>query len=399
MAQSDTTNELKRAFTPWLLRGLALPNRFIKAATYEGLCKGGMPTPQLGHFHAVFAQNGVGLTTIAYGAVEPDGRTHEEQLLMDRSYLPALRDMVEIVHEAGGKIAIQLTHCGYFTRNRNLATNRPLSSSRSFNSYGLMSGLPFSRAMTTGEIKDKTASFARAAELSRDAGFDAIEIHMGHGYLLSQFLSPNINRRNDGYGGSLTNRLRFPLEVLDACRESCGDDFPILVKINLSDGVKSGFTTEECIAACQALGQHGVDAIVLSGGYTSKTPFYLMRGEVPWRGMIQVEPNILQKAAIGLFGPVVMKKYPFEENYFLSDATRVRNAVTVPLVYLGGVVSSGGAKEVMAGGFDAIGLGRALIHDPGFVSRIKSDRRHMSACNHCNRCMVEMDRDGVRCVL
>ena len=253
--------------------------------------------------------------------------------------------------------------------------------------------------MTKIDISAVCEHFASAAMIAMEAGFDAIEIHMGHGYLLSQFISPDVNRRTDEYGGTLTNRMRFPIEVLRACRKRCGPNFPITCKINLSDGTRSGLHVDECIQACRMLEDAGIDAIVLSGGYTSKTPFFLMRGDVPWRGMMQVEPNVLQKLAIGVFGPVVMKPYPFEENYFLTLARQVREATDVPLTYLGGIVSGGGIAEVMTAGFDMIGIGRALISDASFVHAVRRDPGHVSPCNHCNKCMVEMDRGGVRCVL
>lgn len=387
------------AFSPLTLGALTLKNRFIKAATYEGMYENGIPAQSLIDFHSAIAEGGTALTTVAYGAVHPDGRTHEEQLLINESALPMLMKLTESVHRQGGKASIQLTHCGFFTRNKHMLSGAPKSASRTFNTYGLMSGLPFSRSMSHSDIAATTADFSRAASQVKDAGFDAIEVHMGHGYLLSQFLSPSINSRSDAYGGSRSRRMRFPIEVIRSIRKEVGSTFPILVKLNLSDGFKGGFSIEDCIETAKALEQEGVNAIVLSGGYTSKTPFYLMRGDVPKKGMVEVEKNRLQKVAISVFGSFVMQTIPFEENYFMSLALEVRKEVQIPLVYLGGAVSSQGIHEIMSQGFDAIAVGRALIHDPHFLAKIQMNDGHISPCNHCNECMVEMDRGGVKCVL
>ena len=390
---------LQRAYTSFQLRGLELKNRFIKTATYEGMCNNGRPTQQLIDFHARNAIGEIALTTVAYGAVNPDGRTHEDQMYLHTGIAEPLNDLTDAVHDAGGKASIQLTHCGFFSRNKNIKGKRPLGPSRILNAYGIMSGLAFSKAMTINDIHQTAMDFANAAVFSRNAGFDAVEIHMGHGYLLSQFLTPGINKRNDNYGGSLEKRMRLSLEVITETRQAVGEDFPIIVKLNLSDGFKEGLTIEDSIEVAKALEQSGVDALVLSGGYTSKTPFYLMRGEIPVWDMTKVEKNILQKIAIGSFGRLIIRKYAFTENFFMPLARQVRKAVKMPLVYVGGVVSKSGIEEVMTENFDMIALGRALIHDPDFILKIKDGTIEKSECNQCNICVAEMDRNGVRCVL
>ena len=196
----DNNQSLKTAFTPLRLGRLELKNRFIKVATYEGMTADGNPTRQLADFHSRIAAGGVGLTTVAYGAVCEDGRTHAEQLLIQKGSVPALRHLADCVHLTGGRISMQLTHCGFFTRNKRILPQKPVSPSRTFNAYGVMSGLPFSRAMKITDLNRIANAFSGAAEKCNEAGFDAVEIHMGHGYLLSQFLSPGINKRKDKYG-------------------------------------------------------------------------------------------------------------------------------------------------------------------------------------------------------
>lgn len=390
---------MQKAFTPIQLSKLTLPNRFIKTATNEGMWADGLPSQQLADFHARMAKGGVALTTVAYGAVHPDGRTNETQIYMREAVVPGLKKLTDAVHNYGGAASIQLTHCGFFTNNKQVSGKRSIAPSRIINNYGLLSGIFFSRSMTTNDLRLTTNDFANSARLAVEAGFDALEIHMGHGYLLSQFLSPRFNHRKDEYGGSLQNRMRFPLEVVAAVRNAIGEDIPILCKINLSDGFKGGLEIGETIEIAKKLEQTGVDALVLSGGFTSKTPFYLLRGDVPLWNMIKAERQIQHKAAFAVFGKFIIGKYQFTENFFLQMALDVRKAVRMPLVYVGGVISSMGVEQIMNSGFDLVAVGRALIHDPDFVLKIKENDQHVSLCNHCNVCVAEMDRGGVRCVI
>ncbi len=377
---------------------LQLPNRLIKAATYEGMTPSGICSRQLIDFHCKMVRGGVGLTTVAYAAVSPDGRTHEDQLLVDAENESNFKDLTSAIHREGGLVSIQLTHCGFFTRNRHLSTRTPASASRTFNSYGALLGLPFSHAMSLGEMSKTAEAFELAASRIAECGFDAIELHMGHGYLLSQFISPATNRRNDAYGGSVKNRFRFPGEVLHRVKRAAGK-IPVIVKMNVADGFRNGLDPKEANQIAQLLQEHGADAIVTSGGFTSRSPFFLMRGDVPWQGMIRAEKHPLQKAAIALFGPYVMKKFGFAENYFLDMASTVKDVIDIPVFYSGGVISSQGISTILDSGFAGVAVGRALLHNPSLINDISNDSEYVSACNHCNECMVEMDRGGVRCVL
>ncbi len=386
---------MERAFGSISLNGLELKNRFIKTATFEGMYDHGIPTQQLIDYHVTMAKGNVALTTVSYGAVTPGGRTFKDQMYIHDKSLVKLEALAQAVHDADGKVSIQLTHCGYFSKNTETA--RPLAPSRIFNEYGFLSGLAFSKAMDRHDMDAISGAFATAAARLKFIGFDAVEIHMGHGYLLSQFLSPWTNRRKDEYGGSIENRARFPLEVLQKVRAAVGDDFPILAKLNLSDGFRGGFTLEDSKTVAQMLEDNGCTAIVLSGGFTSKTPFYLLRGDVPLKGMIQNGENLAEKLTMALFGPFMIKKYEFKSNFFLDQAMEVRKAVKMPLVYLGGINSRQDIERVLDAGFELIALGRPLIHDPEFLIKLQKGEITESGCTRCNRCIVEMDREGVRC--
>jgi 2,4-dienoyl-CoA reductase-like NADH-dependent reductase (Old Yellow Enzyme family) len=253
--------------------------------------------------------------------------------------------------------------------------------------------------MRVSEIQAIPQQFARAATRACAAGFDAIELHLGHGYLLSQFLSPAINRRKDQWGGSLDNRLRLPIAVVRAVREAVGPQVPILRKTNLRDDIPGGLELDEAIEIAKALAGEGVDALVLSGGFVSRSAFYLLRGDRPLREMIEVESKRMQRLALRLFGPSVIEAYPFEELFFLPLAREVRRAVSIPLCLLGGVVSGDNLATAMDEGFELVAMGRALIENPNFVRELEAGQVTRSACTHCNVCVAEMDRDGVRCVL
>ena len=385
--------------SPGRINSLTIRNRIIKTATNEGMAPGGTPTEQLARFHGQLAAGGVGMTTVAYCAVTADGRTFGDQMHARREIIPALKRVTATVHAEGAAASIQLTHCGHFSRNRALRGRGPLGPSFGINQYGLMSGVPFGYAMRESEMAETADAFARAAVLAQEAGFDAVELHYGHGYLLSQFLSPATNRRRDEYGGDIEGRLRFPVDVLRRVRAAVGGSFPILAKTNLADGFRGGLDIDESIAVARRLESEGIDAIVLSGGFTSRTPFYLMRGETPLAAMIAVEKNPLQRLAMRWFGPRVMRSYPFTEMFFLEQARKVRAAVAVPLVLLGGIVSSANIEKAMAEGFDFVAMGRALIADPDFVARMARGEAVRTRCIQCNRCVAEMDIAGVRCVL
>lgn len=389
----------RKAFSSIQLRGLTLRNRFIKTATFEGMSSDGVPDDRLFDLHASMAENEVALTTVAYGSVNEDGLTHEDQMVIDDTAVPHLERLADAVHEKSGKICIQLTHCGYFTRSTRYKSKKPLSPSRTLNKYGIMKGRPYSKAMSKADIAQTIADFASAALVSKKCGFDAVEVHMGHGYLLSQFLSPAINKRTDDYGGSLENRMRISLGIIEAIRAAVGDEFPILCKINLEDDFKHGFTIGDSIKAVQMLNVHGVDAVMLSGGFTSLTPFYLMRGEIPLKEMVESEKNYLQKFALRFFGRSIIKKYDFKENFFFDQALQVRKTTKMPLIYVGGIISAEGVDQVMDAGFDMIAMGRALIAEPDFIKKIKENPEHRSPCDQCNICVGYIDKKGIECVL
>ncbi len=378
-------------FTPYKLSGITLRNRVIRAAAFEGMCPGNMPSDQLLEYHRAVAAGGVGMTTVAYASVDRSGLSFPHQLWLREEAVTGLRALTGAVHREGAACSIQLGHCGNMAK-RSVTGSRPVAPSARFNLYGPS----FPRALNTIDIREIAHDFARAVHLARESGFDAVEVHAGHGYLISQFLSPYTNRRRDGFGGSLQNRARFMHLVMDEVKKVAGSNMPVLVKMNMSDGFRGGMEQDECLEVASMLEQAGADALVLSGGFVSRAPMYVMRGHMPVKVMAHYMDDRLLSLFVRLFGNLLVKDRPFEEAYFLKDALKFRARVKLPLVYLGGLVSRLKIDEVLAGGFELVAMARSLITDPGFVNRLRSREVSRSACDASNYCIARMySRDAV----
>jgi 2,4-dienoyl-CoA reductase-like NADH-dependent reductase (Old Yellow Enzyme family) len=382
------------AFTAGRLGPVALRNRVVKCGTNEGMSRDGLVTDRLIDWHREFAAGGVAMTTLAYCAVSSEGRTYRHQIWMREEALPGLRRFTDAIHAEGARAAIQLGHAGWFASPRAMG-ERPVGPSRQFSPHAQA----FSRAMREEDFALLTEAFARAARLATEAGFDAIEVHVGHGYLLSQFLSPWNNRRHDAWGGSIEGRARFPRQVLRAVRESAGPDAAVYAKLNMDDGFRGGLTLEDSLRVARWLEADGsVDALQLTGGHTTRTPMYLMRGDVPLGEMIRNERHWLRRWGMRLFAPTMLKRYEFEEAFFLPQARRFREALGLPLMLLGGITRLETMERALAEGFAFVALGRALIRDPDLVHRMQAGELTASRCIPCNRCVVEMEKGGTRCV-
>ncbi len=380
------------AFTPFTLGNLRLRNRILKPATFEGMCPEGVVSDALVAHHREVAAGGAALTTVAYASISPDGRSYPTQILVRPEAAPGLSRLADAVHREGAAVALQVGHCGDFANPRVIGGS-PLGPSRRFVTYGLA----FSRAATEADLARVVADFASAARIARDAGVDAVELHFGHGYLVSQFLSPFTNRRRDRWGGSLANRARLAVEVLRAARAAVGPDYPLLAKVNLDDGFPGGLELPEAIEVARILEAEGASALVLSCGFVSRAPLHMLRGEVPVARMAANQEAWHARLGLTLFGRLLVPAEPFTEGFLLADALRVRAAVRLPLVLLGGVKSLEVIERALTSGIDLVGMGRALLHDPTLPRRMERGEAAASGCVPCNECIPEMDRGGVRC--
>jgi 2,4-dienoyl-CoA reductase-like NADH-dependent reductase (Old Yellow Enzyme family) len=391
---------LDKCFSQARLNSLTLRNRLIKAATFEGKSPDGIPGESLIRFHERIGEGGVGMTTLAYCAAESDGRSHERMLYMHEGIRARLSELIQRVQATGARVAGQLTHCGNFTKNKAFQGKRPLGPSPAFNPLGLVHGLPFAGALTKAQIRERVQAMAASARFMKSVGFDAIEIHFGHGYAISQFISPRTNRRKDEYGGPLENRMRFALEVLEAVRASVGDDYPLLGKISMTDGVKGGSSYDDAVEIAALLEKGGIDAIICSGGTSSMNPMLLFRGDSLLPGLLAQEKSTLMRLGMRMASGFMFKNYPYEELYFLDSARRIRERVQCNVCYVGGACTSESITTVMSEGFDFIQLGRALLYDPDMPKNVRGDEQYVNGCTHCNRCATLIEAPGgIECVL
>ncbi len=374
-----------KLFTPVRIGPLTLRNRVIRSAAFESMCPGNKPSAELAAYHTSVAAGGAGMTTVAYAAVCRSGLSFDRQLWMRPEIVPGLRELTGAIHENGAAASIQLGHCGNMS-HRKICGCKPVGASSGFNLYSPT----FVRGLRAAELPQMARSFADAVRLARDSGFDAVEIHAGHGYLISQFLSPSTNHRKDEYGGSLPNRMRFMDQVMEAVMEAAGNDLAVIVKMNMRDGFKGGMEIEESLEVARRLEHWGAHALVLSGGFVSKAPMYVMRGKMPIRTMTYYMDNFWLKTGVRMAGNLMIRPVPFSEAYFLEDALVFRSALKMPLIYVGGLVSRAKIDEVLDHGFEAVQMGRALLREPDFVNRMRREADARCDCRHSNYCIARM---------
>lgn len=379
-------------FTPVTLGPLTLRNRTIRSAAFESMCPGNQPSQQLLDYHRSVAAGGVGMTTVAYAAVTRSGLSFDRQLWMRRDIVPGLRELTDAVHCEGAAAAIQLGHCGNMS-HKSICGCTPVGASSGFNLYSPT----FVRGLRADELPAMARAYGQAVILAREAGFDAVEIHAGHGYLISQFLSPYTNHRKDLFGGSLENRMRFMDMVMQEVMEAARDDMAVIVKMNMRDGFRGGMEPDESLQVARRLEQSGAHALVLSGGFVSKAPMYVMRGEMPIRTMTYYMKTWWLKYGVRLAGKMMIPTVPFKEAYFLEDALKFRRAIQMPLIYVGGLVSRAKIDEVLDHGFEAVQMGRALLNEPGFVNRMKREENAKNTCRHSNYCIARMYSIDMAC--
>ncbi len=385
--------EESKLFTPVTIGPLTLRNRTIRSAAFESMCPGNKPSEQLLDYHRSVAAGGVGMTTVAYAAVTRSGLSFDRQLWMRPEIVPGLHKLTDAVHAEGAAASIQLGHCGNMS-HKSICGCLPVGASTGFNLYSPT----FVRGLRADELPEMARAYGQAVNLARESGFDAVEVHAGHGYLISQFLSPSTNHRKDEYGGSLENRMRFMDRVMEEVMKAAGNDMAVLVKMNMRDGFRGGMEIDEALQVAHRLQQSGAHALVLSGGFVSKAPMYVMRGEMPIRTMTYYMNCWWLKYGVRMVGKYMIPTVPFKEAYFLDDALRFRAELPdMPLVYVGGLVAREKIDEVLNHGFEAVQMGRALLNEPGFVNRMRAEEKARCNCHHSNYCIARMYTIDMAC--
>ncbi len=377
-------------FGPAILGPVSLRNRILKAATFEGMSPRNIVSDSLIEFHRVMAAGGTAMTTVSYIAVSRDGMGAPAEIYIHDRAADGLARIAEVVHAEGARISAQLGHAGAVGMVRGKRVVGP-SKTRT------IAGTPV-RQISADGIDEVVGQFAAGARMLRLAGFDCVELHFGHHYLVSAFLSPRWNRRTDDYGGSVQNRARLARRILAAVRAEAGGAMAVTAKLNMSDGVRGGLQPADSVRVAGLLeADGGLDAIELSGGGSQANQMFMFRGGAPRREMARVLPGP-QRLGFRLLGPALFRKYPFEETYFLPMARQFRTALSLPLILLGGINTADSVRLAMAEGFDFVAMGRALLREPDLVARLADGTATQGTCVHCNKCIVSI-YSGTRCIL
>ncbi len=383
------------------IKSVVLPNRIVRSATHEGMAdEEGRPTERLFKLYRRLALGGAGLIITGYARVSPDGESpFPGMLAMDRDELvPLYRELLQPLRELGTPIALQLAHCGRQT-NEEATGHAPIAPSPVKD--GLLARRP-PREMSVEDIERVIEDFGQAARRAMEAGFDAVQLHGAHGYLINQFLSAHTNRRQDEWGGSLENRMRFLERIYARCRQLVGQDYPILIKINAHDGARKGLRLPESVPMAARLGELGFDGIEVSCGI-NEDGLLTLRGEVPvdvfleeWREFS--EKGWLFKLFVRLFGRWLFKPPAMAQAFNRPAAVAMRQVCGVPIFLVGGITDPAAMEELVASGdADYVALSRALLAEPRFPRKIREGRREPSACCHCNLCMAYLSSSPLRC--
>jgi len=357
---------LNMLFTPEKIGTLTLPNRLVRSATAEGLADAaGRPRPRLGQLYQELVRGGVGLIITGHMYVHSSGKAHPEMTgIHADDLIPGLAELADAVHREGGQVVVQINHGGMqCSRETVPQTIAPSAVDAPFLSQP-------AREMRPDEIALLIQAYAQAARRAREAGFDGVQIHGAHGYLVGQFLSPFVNRRTDEWGGDLQGRTRFLRAICHAVREQVGPDYPVFIKLGLMDGVEGGLTPEEGTQVVGALEGMGLDAVEISGGIGGGR-------DLNTRAGIRSEAD---------------------EAYFRPLARRARPVTRLPIILVGGFRSRRVMEAVLvAGDADFIALCRPLINKPDLPNRLRLGLQERSACISANRCWPERDDEGIAC--
>lgn len=357
-------------FDQTTINGMTLGNRLVRSATWEGMCDSdGKPTQKLISFYREMARGKVGLIISGYTFVSPEGKQLPGKMgIHTDDFADVMQDMTRAVHDEGGKICIQLVHAGGQTDANNAGQQPIAPSAVKIDQYP---ELPVE--MTREDISRVIAAFGDGARRAQKWGFDAVQLHGAHGYLINQFLSPLANKRQDEYGGSIDGRCRFLMKVYQAVRSAVGPDFPVMVKLNSSDNLAGGLSPEDAVFAAKALDTSGIDCIEVSGG----TP------------------------ASGDQSPARIKiDAPEKEAYNLTPARKIRTAVTCPIMVVGGFRSFEVAERTIREAADYISMARPFIREPALAKRWQEGDRSPAHCISCNGCFKPgLKEGGIYCVV
>ena len=389
-----------KLFSPYKLGPITLRNRIIRSAAFENMARANAPTKELQDYHVSVAHGGVGMTTVAYCAVDLTGVSFDGQLYVRPEIIPDMKKMTDAIHKEGAKASIQLGHCGNMT-HMSTCHCIPVSADTWFNLYSPT----IHRRLKVSEIKTIVKHFGEAVDFARECGFDCVEIHAGHAYLISQFIARRTNHRHDEYGGSFENRVRFMNEVLDEVMAHAKDDMAVVVKTNMWDDCWQGVSIEEGLQVAREIAKHKVHGIVLSGGTVSRSPMTILGGAMPIKTLAHYMPMKTLwwlKAALHIpyVGAIMTPTVPFKELYFMDKAKYFQEQlkdIDIPLIYVGGVQSGDNCQQIMDEGFELFQIAHVLIKDPDFVKHVQENPHYNAGCKRSNYCVGRMYSKQMKC--
>jgi len=380
------------------IKGMELKNRLVRSATYEGMAdENGFPTENLFELYERLSQGGVGLITTGLSFVSRDGKMDAMNGIDSDEHITKYRELVNLVHKNGSKIAMQIAHCGRQTSAEMIKTQPVAPSAVKENVFQVKP-----REMTEQDIERIIEAFGEASRRVKASNFDAVQIHGAHGYLINGFLCPHTNRRKDKWGGSIENRMRFVEEIYNLCREKVGDDYPILIKISAYDNMKKGLKKEEGVIMAEMMADMGFDGIEVScgimedGGSTA-------RGDFPIDVILETFPMYKNKNAffhfmMRHFGEKLIKPVPFTQAFNRDSAKEIKSKINIPVFLVGGMIDPKVMEGVVEkGDADYISLSRALINNPKFPKKIQEGSRELSKCLRCNLCFACMFSEPLHC--
>jgi len=382
------------------IKTLELKNRLVRSATHEGMSdENGFPTRDLFKLYERLAKGGIGLITTGFAFVCRDGKSPfiGMQGIDSDEHIPKYRELVGHVHQHGTKIAMQIVHCGRQTTKEAIGIQPLAPSPVKDQSFFVMP-----REMTGEDIERIFEAFAQASRRVRESGFDAVQIHGAHGFLVNQFLCPHTNRRKDKWGGTLENRVRFVEELYDRCRRQVGDDYPILIKINAYDNMKNGLKIEESVVMAKMMADMGFDGIEVSCGI-GEDGFATLRGDVPIEVFLDEwdtykNKNPLFRFVMRRFGKKLIKPPQLTQAFNRESARAIKAAINIPVFLVGGITDPAAIEQIVeSGDADYISLSRALIDDPKFPEKIRQGSRKTAGFIDCNLCSAYMISEPLRC--
>ena len=380
------------------INGMKLKNRLVRSATHEAMAdENGFPTQRLYKLYDGLAKGGVGLIITGYAYVSRDGKSNAMLGIDSDELIPKYSELVNQVHQNGARIAMQINHCGRQT-TKEMTGSEPIAPSAVKEKVFLVKP----RKMTEGDIERVIEAFAQSARRVKESGFDALQLHAAHGFLINQFLCQHTNRRDDRWGGSIENRMRFLTSIYERCRKQVGEDYPILIKINAYDHMKNGLKQDESIEMSKLIAEMGFNGIEISCGI-AEDGGSTVRGDLPLDVILDEwymykRKNFLFRFIMKRYGNKIIKPIPFSQGYNLESAKHIKDNVNIPVFVVGGMTDPGKMEETIKNGdADYISMSRALITDPNFPNKIKNGDRKPSSCIHCNLCLYYLASKPVRC--